>query len=193
MKKQKKYNLWPLKITVFTFFLSVSINVVTNLLIEKVSVVWAFFVLVCVVLIGIIFDIVGIAVTSASETPFHARNAKGISGGKEAILLIRSAEKVSNICNDVIGDTVGVVSGGLAGAIVTIIAVKYHNGDEMFLNLVLSGIVAAVTVGGKAAGKNVAMTKSRDIIQGAGIVMHFIKNIFTFGKAGGKKQKKKER
>ena len=114
MKKQKKYNLWPLKITVFTFFLSVSINVVTNLLIEKVS-------------------------------------------------------------------------------IVSIIAVKYHNGDEMFLNLVLSGIVAAVTVGGKAAGKNVAMTKSHDIIQGAGIALHFIKNIFTFGKAGGKKQKKKER
>ena len=41
--------------------------------------------------------------------------------------------------------------------------------------------------------KNVAMTKSHDIIQGAGVVMHFIKNIFTFGKAGGKKQKKKER
>ena len=100
---------------------------------------------------------------------------------------------MSNICNDVIGDTVGVVSGGLAGAIVTIIAVKYHNGDEMFLNLVLSGIVAAVTVGGKAAGKNVAMTKSHDIIQGAGVALHFIKNIFTFGKAGGKKQKKKER
>ena len=194
MKKEKKYNLWPLKITVFTFFLSVSINVVTNLLIEKVSVVWAFFVLVCVVLIGIIFDIVGISVASASETPFHARNAKGIPGGKEAINLIRNAEKVSNICNDVIGDTVGVVSGGLAGAIVTIVTVKYRGIDEYALGLVLSGIVAAITVGGKAAGKNVAMSKSHDIIQAVGIFVHFVKNIFTFGFGkNGKKQKKKAR
>ena len=194
MKREKKYNLWPLKITVFTFFLSVSINVVTNLLIEKVSVIWAFFVLVCVVLIGIIFDIVGISVTSASETPFHARNAKGIPGGKEAINLIRNAEKVSNICNDVIGDTVGVVSGGLAGAIVAIVVLKYNVIDEVVLNLVLSGIVAALTVGGKAAGKKIAITKSHDIIKTVGISVYFIKKVFTFGAAsGGKKPKKKVR
>lgn len=191
MKKEKSHNLWPLKITIITFLLSISINVITSILIENVSILWAFFVLVGVVLIGILFDIIGIAVTSASETPFHAKNAKGIKGAKESITLIRNAEKVSNICNDVIGDTVGIVSGGLAGAIVTIVVLNYQKIDSHMLNLILAGIVAALTVGGKAAGKGIAINKSYTIIDKAGICTYYIKKIFTFGIKNKKRQKRK--
>lgn len=193
MKKEKSRNLWPLKITICTFFLSISINVITSLLIERVSILLAFLVLVCVVLIGIVFDIIGIAVTSASEIPFHSRNAKGIKGAKESINLIRNAEKVSNICNDVIGDTVGIVSGGLAGAIVVIVASNYHKIDSAVLNLVLAGLVAALTVGGKAAGKTIAINKSYNIINNAGIVIYYIKKIFSFNIQKGKKKRKNDK
>lgn len=193
MKKQKSHNLWPLKITICTFFLSISINVITSMLIENVSILWAFLVLVCVILVGIVFDIIGIAVTSASETPFHARNAKGIKGGKESIMLIRNAEKVSNICNDVIGDTVGIVSGGLAGAIVAIVAINYNKIDSAVLNLILAGVVAAFTVGGKAAGKTIAINKSYNIINNAGIVIYYIKKIFSLDFKKNKKKRKKDK
>ncbi len=191
MKKPKGRYSWAVKITIMTFILSVTISVTTNIMLEKVNLAAAFLMLGIVVAMGIVFDIVGIAVTSASETPFHARSAKGVKGSRESIALIRSAEKVSNFCNDVVGDTVGVISGGLASAIVALIIAEYKNLNVVVLNLVLAGIVAAVTVGGKAMGKGIAIGKSDVIIARVGIILYYFKRIFTFGFAG-KKNKKRD-
>ncbi|WDC83794.1 hypothetical protein PL321_14940 [Caloramator sp. mosi_1] len=78
---------------------------------------FCFFVLISIIFVGIIFDIIGVAVTAAEEAPFHSLASRKVKGAKTAVKLIRNADKVSNFCNDVIGDICGVVSGA-AGAII---------------------------------------------------------------------------
>ena len=75
----------------------------------------AFLILLVIVMVGIIFDIIGVAVTSADEKPFHSMAARKVPGSQEAIKLLRNAERVSSICNDVVGDICGVVSGTRVG------------------------------------------------------------------------------
>ena len=189
MKKDGRY-AWTIKITIISFILSMSISVVTNLMLENVGIAIAFLVLAFVVSVGIIFDIIGISVTSASEAPFHAMGTRGIKGSKEAIKLIRNAEKVSSFCNDVIGDIVGIVSGGLVATIAATIVRSSESTNEMVLNIFLSGVVAAVTIGGKAMGKSVAINNGNKILSIAGSVIHFFNSLFKSDKKTKKKRDK---
>lgn len=186
MKKEGRYS-WTIKITIISFVLSMTISVITNIMLENVGLAIAFLVLAFVVFIGIVFDIIGIAVTSTSEAPFHAMGTRGVKGSKEAIVLIRNAEKVSNFCNDVIGDIVGIVSGGLVATIAASIANLSDNINLMMINIILAGVAAAVTIGGKAIGKGIAMNSGKDILFFSGRVIYFFKNIFSRNKKQGKR------
>ena len=64
--------------------------------------------------LGIVFDIVGVAVTAADPRPFHSMAAHREKGAKEALFLLRNASRVSSVCNDVVGDICGIVSGTTA-------------------------------------------------------------------------------
>lgn len=190
MKKEGRYS-WTIKITIISFFLSTFISVITNLMLENVGLALAFLVLGVVVSIGIVFDIIGMSVTSTPEAPFHSMSTRGVKGSREAIVLIRNAEKVSNFCNDVIGDIVGIISGGLVTAIASIIVSMWQDVKMMIVNIILAGIVASVTIGGKALGKGVALNKGKDIIFFAGRMIYFFKNIFKTNK--NKKSEKRKR
>ncbi len=80
----------------------------------------ALLILLLVILIGIVFDIIGVSVTIANEEEFHAKASKKISGSKTSVKLIRNSSKVANFCADIIGDICGVLS----GAISALIAIK---------------------------------------------------------------------
>ncbi len=67
---------------------------------------------------NIFFDIIGIAVTTAKEMPFHAMAANKVEEAKYAIKLVKNASQVSNFCNDVIGDISGIISGSLGATII---------------------------------------------------------------------------
>ena len=178
MKTNKGRYSWAIKITIATFFISLVIGITTNTVLDYVNLGVAFVVLVAVIFLGIIFDIIGISVTSATEVPFHSKSTRGHTGSKEAIALIRNAEKVSSFCNDVIGDIAGVISGGLAAAIVTLIHAKYSFFNAVILNFLLTAIVAALTVGGKAMGKGFAIRNSEQIITRVGKVVFYGKRLF---------------
>ena len=111
-----------------------------------------------VVFLGIVFDIVGVAVTVANEYEFHAKATKKVKGSKASIHLIKNAAKVANFCADVVGDICGVLS----GAISAIISVKITETFELTFNIqfIISALVAAITVGGKAIGKEIANRNS---------------------------------
>ncbi len=49
------------------------------------------------ILIGIVFDIIGVSVTVAEERPFHSMAAHGEKSASCAMQLIRNAEKVSSV------------------------------------------------------------------------------------------------
>lgn len=90
-----------------------------------------------------------------------------MTGAKESIVIVRNADRFASFCNDVIGDIAGIVSGTAAALVVTQLVDVFNTGRPT-LSIVLTSIVAALTVGGKAFGKTLAMTKSTQIILFAG-------------------------
>ena len=89
---------WFITIFIITFTLSMTFSYISTTSVSNLSIIPALIVLVVVILIGVIFDIIGVAVTCATEEEFHAMASKKVKGAKTAIKLIRSAPKVSNIC-----------------------------------------------------------------------------------------------
>ena len=177
-KKQKKNS--PVRWIIFIFFLTVVISSAISFLSSSVlsgaGMFGAFVVLLLIVLLGILFDIIGVAVMSANEKPFHSMAAKKRPGAAEALKLLRSAEKVSSFCNDVVGDICGVVSGS-ASAVIAVKALSSLNSDT-FANILMSALVAGVTIAGKACGKNIAMKNATSIVYMVSKPLYYIKSIF---------------
>ena len=104
-KNKKESNLkWPIEAFFLTFILSGVVSFISNNKIEKLNIYVSIIILFIVVFIGIIFDVIGIAVTVAEEGNFHAKATKKAKGAKTSIKLIKNASKIANICADVIGD-----------------------------------------------------------------------------------------
>lgn len=153
---------WFITIFIVTFLLSMFFSYISTTTINELDVVPALIVLIVVILVGVVFDIVGVAVTCATEEEFHAMASKKVKGAKMAIKLIRSAPKVSNICADVIGDICGVLSGAIS-AILTI-KITANFGLSFDIQFIMSALVASLTVGGKALGKEFAKSNANSII-----------------------------
>ena len=149
-------------------------NMFSDLLMKKSNLVTAFLILIAIVFIGIVFDMLGVAVTVADERPFHSMASSRIRGAKSSLMLLRNAGRVSNVFNDVVGDTCGILSGSSAAYIVAqsgTIGIT----DTVVFSMVLSGLVASATIGGKAMGKEVAMIKSKEIVTVIGKII----SVFT--------------
>ena len=131
-----------------------------------------------VILVGILFDVVGTAVTAAEEMPFHAMGADKVRGSKEAIYLVRHADRVANFCNDVVGDIAGTISGALAAAIVIQLASKGQPVNDL-LNAAAIALIAACTVGGKALGKSFAINQANRIVFAVGKLISLLKFVDT--------------
>ena len=137
----------------------------------------AFVILFAIVLVGIIFDIIGVAVTSADEKPFNAMAARKVPGAKQAIKLLHNAERVSSICNDVIGDICGVVSGSASATIAAQVLQHFEFSWPRIVSLVMYALVAGLTVGGKAIGKTFAINSSTQIVHSVGRLIGFFQSI----------------
>lgn len=167
-------------IGLIAFFLATSIGIGSQSLLERMSITLiAFSLLVIIILIGIIFDIVGTAVTAADETPFHAKAACKIPGAKHAILLVKNADKVANFCNDVVGDVSASLSGAIGATIVSNIASNGTGNGVVLGSTIMTGFIAALTVGGKALGKHMAINESNEIIFHVGKIFYLIE--YKFG------------
>ena len=167
-KERNKTIRWVITIFIVTILISGTISLASNELMASSSVGIAFVVLFVIVLIGIVFDIIGVAVTSADEKPFHSMAARKVPGAQEAISLLRKAEKVSSICNDVIGDICGVVSGSASASIAAQILVDFSGDTAQIIKLAMSALVAGLTVGGKAIGKTFAIGSCTKIVHMVG-------------------------
>ena len=149
--------LWIVKTVLITFTLSAVINVLSSGVMEMVNIWIAVLILGAIILLGIVFDIIGVAVTAAAESPFHSMAARKVRHADIAIRLIKGKDKVSNFCNDVVGDICGLVSGSASAVVVTYILKTSPSINGFLLSLVTTATVAAMTVGGKAIGKSFAI------------------------------------
>lgn len=162
-KDEKRENLkWCIEVILMTFILSITFSYISSTAIKDLSLIPALLILIFVIFLGIITDIVGVAVQVANEEEFHAKATKKAKGAKTSLKLIYYAPRVANFCSDVIGDICGVLSGAISAMIAAKITEKLALGfDTQFL---ISALVASLTVGGKAIGKNIAKENSTPII-----------------------------
>lgn len=158
----KKRSIWAIKITIITFFLALLFSFVTEITSSNANVIVAMILLIFLILINIVFDGIGVAATSCDIVPLLSMSAKKVKAAYVAVKLVKNAEKVSNICADVIGDICGIISGAFS---ITIIIKLANDRPDMYLyNIIFSSIIAALTVGGKAFVKEIAMKNSKEIM-----------------------------
>ncbi len=178
---------WILNISLISFFLSATLSFFSSNLLQEINKILAFCVVLVIIFIGIIFDIIGIAVTAADETPFHAMASRKYYGARQSIILIRNANKVSNFCNDVVGDICGVISGAASTFIIFDISQNLTGFMAVAVGFLITGSVASLTIGGKALGKTFAIENSNYIIYKVGVV-----SMFFGGKLFSRKTRKKK-
>lgn len=184
-RKRKKIRIkpdWKWISTTFgmTIGISAAMSFLSNEVLSAGGMALSFAVLLVIVLIGILFDIIGMSVTAADEKPFHAMASKKMPEAVIAIRLIRRAERVSSICNDVVGDICGVVSGSASAVIAARVVMNMEPTISSIVQLLMSALVAACTVGGKAFGKSIAMSNAVAIIHTAAKLLYFFKSIPAF-------------
>lgn len=133
------------------------------MIMPKVNIFGSVFLLLTFILIGIVFDMIGVSITSSDIKPFHSMNSKKLKGAKTAIKIIKNAPAFASICNDVIGDICGIISGSAGVIIANTISNTFHL-NLVFVTLIITALIASLTIGGKAFAKTIAVKNSTKII-----------------------------
>lgn len=187
-KKQqarKKRNLWSIKITVISLFLSAFISFLSELTASSEHIIVTVLLLLFLILTSVLFDGIGVAAASCDITPFVSMASRKVYGAKTAMWLVKNNEKVSNVCNDVIGDIFGIISGACSAAIVLKLVTVLNVDWQRWLTIGISSVVAALTIGGKAFLKKFAINNSREFV-------FFISRILAVFNPEERKRKKKQ-
>ena len=163
-KHKKKRDLWAIKITVVTLFLSAFISYITEITSSAGNIAITVVLLFFIILAGIVADGIGVAVTSCDITPIVSMASKKEYGAKTAMWLVKNNEKVSNVCNDVVGDIISIISGSCGAVIVIAITVNLEESWQQWLSIGVSALISAVMVGGKAFLKNIAISRSKEFV-----------------------------
>ena len=175
-KEKQRQRKWVLTIFFATIFISGTISLASDAIMANSNMFVAFLILLLIVFVGIIFDIIGMAVATADEKPFHSMAARKVPGAQESIALLRNAERVSSICNDVVGDICGVVSGSASATIAAQILANFDCSWPQIISLAMSALAAGLTVGGKAVGKSIAVSSCVQIVHGVGRLVHSLRH-----------------
>ena len=176
-KERNKTIRWVVTIFLVTIVISGTISFVSDEVMSRSGIVTAFIILLTIILIGIVFDVIGMAVASADEKPFHSMAARKVPGAQHAIRLLRNAERVSSICNDVVGDICGVVSGSASATIAAQILQNMEFSWPQVVGLLMSAFCAGLTVGGKAIGKTFAVNSATTIVHGVGKFIYWLNHV----------------
>ena len=91
-KGKEKKDKWVLIVLISTFILSLIFSFISNTAIANLDLIPSIIILFLVIFLGILFDMVAIAVTVGNEEDFHAQASKKIKGAKTAIKLIIEAK-----------------------------------------------------------------------------------------------------
>ena len=174
--KNKTDFKWVFIVTILAFIISIVMTLFSTIALESVGLLVAILITLFFILLGIIFDIVGVAVTCGDEVAFHSMSSRKVKGGKIGVKLLKNTDK-SSVCCDVVGDVCGIVS-GTAGVVIVSLIIKLTDINELLVSLLVTGLISALTIGGKALGKGFAINKSKEIVT----VVSKILSVFQFKK-----------
>ena len=140
LEKSKKQNpwVWPLIVLVLAVTLSVLFSLLSELVLDGSAIIVAIVVIFVFIFISIITDMVGLAVASSNIEHFTAMASIKVVGSKQAILLVKNADKVSSVLNDVVGDVCGILSGAAGASIVAKIAI---DNQANFMSILIPSLI----------------------------------------------------
>ena len=170
-KKASGQYRWAATVFLLAVALSAVLSLASETMLAGAGMAAALLILALFIGVGILFDIVGVAVTAADPKPFHATGSHKEKGAKEALMLLRNASRVSSVCNDVVGDICGIVSGATGAVIVTQLQ-KVLSLRSVLFSVGVTALISGLTIGGKALGKTVAIKKSTKVVYWAGRFLH---------------------
>lgn len=166
MEKQpkKKRNVWWIKATVISLVLSAFFSYLSEIVSNADQLVVVIVLLAFLILSGILFDAIGVAVTSCDVAPVISMASRKVYGAKTALWLVKNSDTVSSVCNDIVGDIFSIISGACSAALVVKITMNLEQTWQIVLSIVVSAIVSAMTIGGKAFMKKIAIDNSKDFV-----------------------------
>ena len=173
--KKKVDKKWMFIISILSFLISLVFSFIGETVIPNAHIAISVILIFLFIFLGIIFDMIGVAVTVADVKTFNSMATKKVKGAKIGVKLIKNAPKVSSFCNDVIGDICGIISGSTGLSIAIIIAEK--TGISLLpITLLITALIASLTISGKALGKSIAINNCNIILY------RFVKmlSFFTF-------------
>lgn len=162
---------WALSAFLMAVGMSALLSFASEAILSQAGLLLALLILTFFIVLGIVFDIIGVAVTAADPRPFHSMAAHKEKGAREALSLLRNADRVSSVCNDVVGDICGIVSGATGAVIVA----RLQSGlslESVWISVGVTALVSGLTIGGKALSKPFAMNQSKRVVYLAGRFLH---------------------
>ena len=169
-KKTRSPYRWALIVFLMAVALSAVLSLASESMLAGAGMVVALLILLLFIVLGIIFDILGVAVTAADQKPFHSMASHKVRGAKQALMLLRNSARVSSICNDVVGDICGIVSGATGAVIVTRLQ-SGLNLQSVLISVGVTALISGLTIGGKALCKLFAIRQSKRVVFLAGRVL----------------------
>ena len=169
-----KNTKWIIEITAVAFIITVLFSLGSQKILKDVHIITGITIILLFILIGVLFDIIGVAVQSSDTTPFHAMASKKVKNAKTAKKMLENSAKVSSFCNDVIGDICNIISGSAGVVVSNLISLKF-NLNITITTLIVTSLIASLTIGGKAIGKNIAVNRSEYIITKVTKIIHVFK------------------
>ena len=163
--KKKSGCSWALRVFLLAVALSALLSFFSSTALEGTGYA------VAIIVLGIVFDMIGVAVTAADPKPFHSMAAHREKGAKEAIRLLKNANQVSSFCNDVVGDICGIVSGSTAAVIVVELQ-RDLSTTSILISIAVTALISGITIGGKALGKTVAINECTGVVYRVARLMH---------------------
>ncbi len=179
MQKKSKFKL-VLNIFIISFSMTIIMSFITQSALSNASTLFSLAVLLFIIILGILSDIVGVAVTTADPVPFNSMAAKKNEAAAMALFLIKRSSLVATFANDVIGDIAGIISGAAVANI--IYSLSSSVGMTDMLSVLLSAIAAGLTVGGKAYGKVIAIRDSKKIVYFVSTLLCKVNKVIKFKK-----------
>ena len=173
MKKNNRIK-WLITVCLLSFSLSILMSLVSESIIPNINIILGVIVILVFIFISILFDMIGVAITASDETPFHSMASKKVKGSHHSVKLLKNSDKLASICNDVIGDVCGVVSGS-AGVLVANEIANIYSLNKSLVVLLTTALIASITITGKAYGKTTAIKKSESITFKVGKFLNFFK------------------
>ena len=161
-----KWLSWGLFILLLSFGLTVIFSFLTEVAISDTPAAVCVVVLLVLLFLNIGCDLIANAIICCDPSAFHSMASNKIRGAKRAVRFCKNASKLGSIFADVIGDICGIVSGAAGTALVVHIALSGDDISKLITSILVSAVIGALTVGGKAIFKHFAIKYNKQIVFG---------------------------